>query len=278
MTAKNKLLSVLSDVEQEALYGLPDFDDGQQLEYLSLSETELALSTSRPSLHAQVSCVLQIGSFKAKHAFFRFDWSMVEGDCAFVLSRYFRGEAFERKEVTDHEYYTQRGLIAELFGYQLWSAEYLPQLVQQAAQIMRRDVTPGFVATELIVWLKEHTIVRPGYTTLQELIGTALAAERHRLGTLLEHALDDSAKAALAQLIARDDTLSELAVLRQDGGICRTPQKGALGSFATCKGQTEGQSRGFCRRERRRKRYTLWNTRHPGLKLENVSPAANTRS
>jgi len=224
VTAKNKLLSVLSDVEQEALYGLPDFDDGQQLEYLSLSETELALSTSRPSLHAQVSCVLQIGSFKAKHAFFRFDWSMVEGDCAFVLSRYFRGEAFERKEVTDHEYYTQRGLIAELFGYQLWSAEYLPQLVQQAAQIMRRDVTPGFVATELIVWLKEHTIVRPGYTTLQELIGTALAAERHRLGTLLEHALDDSAKAALAQLIARDDTLSELAVLRQDAKDCRWRQ------------------------------------------------------
>jgi hypothetical protein len=39
MTTKNKLLSVLSDAEQEALYGLPDFDDGQRLEFLSLSET-----------------------------------------------------------------------------------------------------------------------------------------------------------------------------------------------------------------------------------------------
>ena len=97
MTNNNKLLSVLSDAEQEALYGLPDFDDGQQLEYLSLSETELALASSRPGLHAQVYCVLQIGYFKAKHAFFRFDWSMVEDDCAFVLSRYFHGEAFERE-------------------------------------------------------------------------------------------------------------------------------------------------------------------------------------
>jgi len=101
---------------------------------------------------------------------------MVEGDCAFVLSRYFHGEAFERKEITDHEYCTQRGLIAELFGYRLWSTAFLPELVQQAAQIMRRDVTPGFVATELIVWLNDHQIVRPGYTTLQELIGTALSA------------------------------------------------------------------------------------------------------
>jgi hypothetical protein len=141
---------------------------------------------------------------------------MVEDDGAFVLRRYVHGAAFEGREITKHEQYTQRGLIAELFGYQLWSTEFLPQLVQQAAQIVRRDVTPGFVATELIVWRNDHKLVRPGYTTLQELIGTALSAERQRRGTLLEHALDNSATAALAQLIARDDTLSELAVLRQD--------------------------------------------------------------
>jgi len=95
VTAKGERLSVLSDAEHEALYGLPDFDDGQQLEYLSLSETELALATSRHSVYAHVYCVLQIGYFKAKHAFFRFDWTMVEDDCAFVLSRYFHGEPFE---------------------------------------------------------------------------------------------------------------------------------------------------------------------------------------
>ena len=42
MKAKSERLTVLSDAEQEALYGLPDFDDAQRLEYLALSETELA--------------------------------------------------------------------------------------------------------------------------------------------------------------------------------------------------------------------------------------------
>jgi hypothetical protein len=65
MATKSKRLTLLSDAEQFALYGLPDFDDGQQLEYLSLSEAELALACSRPGLHAQVYCVLQIGYFKA---------------------------------------------------------------------------------------------------------------------------------------------------------------------------------------------------------------------
>ncbi|MDD4915911.1 MAG: DUF4158 domain-containing protein [Methylococcales bacterium] len=64
---------------------------------MALSETELELATSRPVLHAQVYCILQIGYFKAKHCFFRFDWNEVEDDCAFVLSRYFIGDVFERK-------------------------------------------------------------------------------------------------------------------------------------------------------------------------------------
>jgi len=35
MTAKSKRLSVLSEADREALYGLPDFDDGLQLGFLS---------------------------------------------------------------------------------------------------------------------------------------------------------------------------------------------------------------------------------------------------
>ena len=159
---------------------------------------------------------MQIGYFKAKHAFFRFDWNEVEDDCAFVLSRYFHGDAFERKPITKHEHYTQREQVAELFGYRLWTADFLPQLGQQATQTVRRDVTPGFVAAELIVWLNEHKIIRPGYTTLQELISETLSTERQRLGGLLAEVLDDPAKAALAQLLVRDDTLSQLAALKQD--------------------------------------------------------------
>ena len=216
MSIENKLLAILSEAEHEALYGLPDFDDTQRLEYLALTEAELALASSRPGLPAQVYCILQIGYFKAKHAFFRFDWNEVEDDCAFVLSRYFHGGPFERKAITKHEYYTQRDRITELFGYQPWAASFLPPLKQQAAQIVRRDVTPGFVAAELIVLLSGQKIILPGYTTLQELVSETLSAERRRLGALLAEVLDEPAKTALGQLLVRDDSLSQLAALKQD--------------------------------------------------------------
>ncbi len=216
MATKNKLLAVLSDAEQFALYGLPDFDDRQRLDYLSLSESELALACSRPGLHAQAYCTLQIGYFKAKHAFFRFTWDDAQDDCAFVLSRYFNGQTFEPHAITRHEHYAQRSRIAELFGYRVWSVDFLPQLKQYTAQIVRRDVTPGFIVAELIAYFNEHKIVRPGYTTLQTLISEALSAERWRLGSLLAEVLDGKAKDALAQLLVHDDTLSDLAVLKQD--------------------------------------------------------------
>ena len=216
MTTKSKRLTVLSEAEHEALYGLPDFDDSQQLDFLALSEAELALATSRPGIPAQVYSILQIGYFKAKQSFFRFGWLDVEDDAAFVLSRYCQGEAFEHKTITDHELYTQRRLIADLFGYRQWSGECIPQLAKQAAQITLRDVTPGFVATELIVWLNQHKIVRPAYTTLQDLISDALSTERRRLADLLGEVIDEPTKAALTQLLVRDDTLSQLAALKQD--------------------------------------------------------------
>lgn len=178
--ATNKRLTILSEAEQETLYGLPDFDDAQRLEYLALSDAERALANSRPGLHAQIYCVLQIGYFKAKHAFFHFDWSEVVDDLTFVRTRYIHDDALEPTPVTKHEYYAQRAQIAALFGFRLWSADCLPPLAQQAAEIARHDVTPGFMATEVIVWLHEHKIVRPRYTTLQELVSEALSAERRR--------------------------------------------------------------------------------------------------
>lgn len=216
MAAKSERLTVLSEAEQFALYGLPDFDDGQRMHYLSFSKKELALVSSRPSLHAQVYFALQIGYFKAKHTFFRFSWEDAEEDRAFILTRYFNGRAFVPLPITKHEHYAQLNLIVALFGFRSWSADFLPQLVQQAEQIVHRDVAPGFIVAELIAYLNEHKIVRPGYTTLQTLISEALSAERGRLSGLLAELLDEPVKAALAKLLVREDTLPGLAALKQD--------------------------------------------------------------
>ena len=206
---------------------------GKRSDYLALSPEELALASGRPGLHSQIYCALQIGYFKAKRAFFHFTWDDVREDCGFVLTRYFNGRRFQARAISKRERYAQRAMIAELFGYRLWSATFSPQLAQRIAQIIRRDVTPGFIVAELIAYLNEHKIVRPGYTTLQTLIGEALSAERRRLGDLLAAALDEPARNAFAQLLLREETLS---------GISRS-QAGRQGLRLATDGTRTGEAR-----------------------------------
>ena len=216
MVTKNKRLSVLSEAEQFALYGLPDFDDSQRMQYLIFAVDELSLVFGRPDIPAQVYCALQIGYFKAKHAFFKFSWEDAEGDLAFIVSRYFNGQIFVSQTITKYEYYIQRTVIAAFFGYSLWSVKFLPQIAQRIAQIVHRDVAPGFIVAELIPYLNEQKIVRPAYTTLQTLISEALSTERSRLFGLIAEMLDESTQNVLGQLLVREDTLSGLAALKQE--------------------------------------------------------------
>ena len=195
---RSERLTILSEAEKLALYGLPDFDDFQRIEFFAMTDAERYLALRRNGLLAQVYCLLQTGYFKAKQAFFRFSLNDVPPeDIAFLPQRYFPGQAPTMQPLSAKEYYAQRKEIAALFGYRLWADTDLPTLLHQAALLARVDVTPAFLLTELMAFLIGQRIVRPGYTTLQTTIRDALSAERQRLVQLVEEALDDAARTAL---------------------------------------------------------------------------------
>ena len=214
---KNKRLTVLSEAEKQALYDLPDFDDFQRAEFFDMTEKEHGIVFQRNGLRSQLYCLLQMGYFKAKQAFFRFSLQDVpEEDITFIMQRYFPGMtvAFQPLQMT--EYYLQRNVIAELFGYRLWLESDVATLLDKATELARQDVTPTFILTELIVFLNNQKIVRPGYTTLQTIIGDALTSERNRLEQLIDEIVDESARTELKKLLVREDTLSGLAAIKQD--------------------------------------------------------------
>src|ERR1035441_5017851 len=90
---RSKRLTILSESEKLALYGLPDFDDFQRLEFFAMTAAERDLGLQRNGLLAQIYCLLQTGYFKAKQAFFRFSLNDVPPeDITFLLQRYFPGQ------------------------------------------------------------------------------------------------------------------------------------------------------------------------------------------
>jgi Domain of unknown function (DUF4158) len=214
---KSRRLTVLSPAERQALYEVPDFAEFQRAQYFAFTAAERDLAEQRKGFAPQLYCMVQIGYFKAKNAFFNLAANAVPAeDVAFLIERYFPGRPATFRPVAAHEQYAQRTAIAKLFGYRLWSATDQPSLTEAAAQLARRDVTPAFVLIELLAFLSARKIVRPGYATLQKIIAHALTAERARLERLIDEGLDDDTRAALRNLLLREETFSELAVLKQD--------------------------------------------------------------
>ena len=214
---RNERLTILSEAEKTALYGIPNFDDFQRIAFFAMTDAERSLALGRKSVLAQVYCLLQIGYFKAKQAFFQFSLDDVQHeDIDFLLQRYFPGQTFVNAPLHSSEYYVQRNKIAKLFGYRMCSDDDLPALRPKATLLARTDVAPTFLLAELMVFLIVQRIVRPGYSTLQSIIRNALTAERDRLEQQVESALTDVTRAALQELLMRENTLSDLAALKQD--------------------------------------------------------------
>lgn len=87
---RNERLTILSEAEKVVLYSLPVFDDLKRIEFFAMTDAERSLALQRRGILKQVYCLLQIGYFKAKQAFFQFslDDALPE-DIAFLLQRYF---------------------------------------------------------------------------------------------------------------------------------------------------------------------------------------------
>jgi len=135
---RSKRLTVLSEAEKLALYGLPDFDDFQRAEFFALTEAERALADRRKGLAERVWCLLQIGYFKAKRAFFRFSWQDVPpADIAFLIERYFPGTTLVPQPIRANEHYAQRDQIAGLFGYRLWAETDRAEVAGKAGGLPR---------------------------------------------------------------------------------------------------------------------------------------------
>ncbi len=202
----NERLTILSEAEKTALYGIPDFDDFQRVEFFAMTDAERCLALQRRGIVKQVYCLLQIGYFKAKQAFFHFSLDEVPpADVAFLLQRYFPEHSLTVQPLRTNEYYVQRREIIALFSYRLWTDHDVPTLRDNATLLARTDVTPTFLLAELMVLLVGRRIVRPGYSTLQTIIRDALATERERLVKLIDEALTDATREVLQQLLVREN-------------------------------------------------------------------------
>ncbi len=227
VTPPPKRLHILDDEEIEALYGRPCFTGDERTDVFTLTQPEKDLLASFTHLPIQLYFLLQLGYFKAKQMFFTFAFDDVVEDVTYLLERYFPDTPLpELRMLNKRTILKQRQRILKLFGYRLCTPTDRHDLFLRAQQAARISSKPIYVLRELLHYLTEHRLVKPGYTLLQEeFVGKALTAEVKRLATMLHTLLSSEECVALDSLLTETDELYTITLLK------RQPKDFSLGEM-----------------------------------------------
>jgi len=215
-TPSPKRLRILGEEEIDALYGLPHFTDEERLEYFSLAPPEKAALEPFHSIKSQICFILQLGYFKSHHLFFVFTLSDVAEDVRYLQEQYFPHVSLTDVAITKVTRLKQQSVILDLFHYRYCDTTHRRALTAKARRATRISAQPIYVFRELLHYLKEHHLVAPGYSVMQDLVGQALTHEQERLAAIVLKALTPPEREQLDRLLEDTPGLSEVTQLRRE--------------------------------------------------------------
>ena len=216
MDNPGKRLIILSRDEIDALYGHPRFTQEERCEYFSLAPEEKAALEQLRVINAKLYFILQLGYFKARKMFFVLDPEGIGEDLRFIRDRYFPDFQDADRGITKVTRLKQQSTILKLGKYRGWKARQQDMLEGRARQAATVCSKPIYVFRELMHFLAEQRIVTPGYSTMQDIIGGALAHEQRRLADIAHDHVDPFAKEALKRLLEDTQGLHEITLLKRD--------------------------------------------------------------
>src|SRR3984893_822555 len=189
-------LKILSDDEIDALYGRPRFTQEERVEYFTLSAQEKVALAQLHSLKSKVFFILQLGYFKA-----RLGLKDAIDDAAYVRDKYFSAFSEGDTEIAETTRLKQQRLILDLCKYRNADAVVRRKLEVRAGQAAAMCGKPVYVFRALMHYLAEQRIVALGYSSMQDMIGRALAQEQRRLEAIVIDHVGPSAKFELNGLL-----------------------------------------------------------------------------
>ena len=210
-------LSILSQDEINALYAIPTLDDEERAFLFSLDdEDQVILDTLEKDTARKVDYILQLGYCRAVGYFFLFSFQKVKADVDFIMQLYFSEEVFPKKQVSKNHHYHNRHLVMNRFGLKEADACFQSQLFKEAKTLAKRHSLSRFVLEGLLSYCQLHNVVRPAYSSLQDIVSSALQTERKRLINKLYTDTDKELRGQLDKLLANDALFYNLSLLKKD--------------------------------------------------------------
>jgi len=210
-----KRLYLLSESEIENLYARPDFNSAERDLYFSMNQMEIEALSHYATMKTKVSFMLQLAYFKAKHQFFNFAFEDVQSDVEYIQSKFFKSDDIVLMgSITRQVLNMQKKVILHLFDYQDFTGQS-DLIATHLFELLRYYPKGHDTLRQLLAYLDNQKIIIPSYRTLQDLFTQAFSKENERLSQLVT-LIPQAQQKELLELIAREDGISKLNIIRSD--------------------------------------------------------------
>lgn len=214
----SRRLSILTQAELQEIYQRPTFTKQERIYYLKMSPGEEKMMNScLANVTSKVHFILQLGYFKFSFRFFKFTFNDTVSDVEYVLQKYFPTTSTAKiiNTCNPKAVFNHRAIILELFQYRLPLPEDEDLFLQKARSLVFVDSNPKYIFKEIVRLAYSKKIILPGYTTLQDIISSAITEKEKQLFALIAARVDPGLKLQLNDLLAKEsDTRYQLTLIK----------------------------------------------------------------
>ncbi len=210
-------LTILTQEEINSLYAIPTFDDEERAFLFTLDANDITiLDTYGNDIARKVNYILQLGFCRATNNFFTFTIQQIKSDADFIMRQYFPDEPFPKKQLSKNLHYLNRCDVMHKVGLKDADAAFQDQLAKEAKALAKRHVLSRFILEGLLSYCHQLNVIRPAYSSLQDLVSTTLLKERKRLTNKIYTDTDKELRLQLDNLLENDELFFNLTLLKKD--------------------------------------------------------------
>ncbi|MCX7091624.1 MAG: Tn3 family transposase [Legionellales bacterium] len=209
-------LKILSNDDFNKLYKLPALSENDRPFVFELDDEDKVYLGSFNDVPKKIDYILQVSFFRITQYFYKFTFQGNRQDTWYVIKTYFPSEKFPKTKISKRHYYDNRNAILKKHGASLYSSHHIDKALRYARELIKQHAVPKYVFDSLLEYFHQHKIVRPSYTTLQEMVSEALNNEKNRLSNKIYNLMDKPFRKLLAEFLEKDALFYQLTTLKKD--------------------------------------------------------------
>ena len=209
-------LSILTKEEIQSLYSIPSLDEEEQSFLFTLDDEDKAYIETLGNISRKINYILQLGYYQATNYFFKFNFQSCQLDVKFILARYFPNSSFPKKKISKNYHYDNRTEIMKKYRLTSFNDIFEKLLLKKGKLLAKRHVLPKFVLQELLSYCLQQNVIRPAYSTFQDIVSSVLDYEQNRLINKFYTDIDKDFRDQLDRLLENDDLFYNLTLLKND--------------------------------------------------------------